>query len=173
MQIRHVWSQIQVFLFFHEILCLKKFERADFKYDNSFLKILARKYLHKAFLVANVNISEFAFKQIRGFSSTNSSMTIASNSRPKIPKYEIRHFLSQIQAFLSFCKILQLDKFEGADFKYDNIVFKFHSKSTQIRYFWSQILEFLVLHQTLQQDKFKDANFKYDNVFFKFQSKNT
>ena len=76
--------------------CVKKFERADFKYDNSFLKILAQKYLHKAFLVANVNIFEFAFKQIRGFSSTNSSMTIASNSRPKIPKYEIRHFLSQI-----------------------------------------------------------------------------
>ena len=41
---------------------------------------------------------------------------------------QIRHFWSQIQAFLYFCEILQSDKFEGADFKYDNIVFKFQPK---------------------------------------------
>ena len=33
----------------------------------------------------------------------------------------IKYFWSQISAFLSFCKILQLDKFEGVDFKYENI----------------------------------------------------
>ena len=29
-------------------------------------------------------------------------------------------FWSQIKTFLFFCKILQLDKFEDADYKYDN-----------------------------------------------------
>ena len=47
------------------------------------------------------------------------------NSSPKILKQaivgpKISHF---------FRKILQLDKFEGADFKYDNILFKFQPKS--------------------------------------------
>ena len=46
------------------------------------------------------------------------------NSSPKILKQaivgpKISHF---------FRKILQLDKFEGADFKYDNILFKFQPK---------------------------------------------
>ena len=42
---------------------------------------------------------------------------------------QIRHLWSQIQAFLFSRKILQLDKFEGGDFKYDNIVFKCQSKN--------------------------------------------
>ena len=50
---------------------------------------------------------------------------------------QIRHFLSQIEAF--FLQNFQLDKFEGADFKYDNIFLKFLPKNTQIRYFWSQV----------------------------------
>ena len=36
-------------------------------------------------------------------------------------------------------KNLQLDNFEGAGFKYDNIFLKFLPKNTKIRYFWSQI----------------------------------
>ena len=40
--------------------------------------------------------------------------------------------------FLSH-EILQVDKFDGADFKYDTIVFKFQSKNALIRHFWSQI----------------------------------
>ena len=39
-------------------------------------------------------------------------------------------------------KILQLDKFEGADYKYDNILFKFQSKNTQIRRFSPKIKSF-------------------------------
>ena len=35
-----------------------------------------------------------------------------------------------------FRKILQLDKLEGTDFKYDNIVLKFQPKNTQIRHFF-------------------------------------
>ena len=37
---------------------------------------------------------------------------------------QIRNFLSQIQAFLFFREILQLEKFEGADFKYENSFFR-------------------------------------------------
>ena len=51
--------------------------------------------------------------------------TFFSNSSPKIPTKGIfspkfRHFWSQIQEFLFFRKILNLDKFEGADFNYFN-----------------------------------------------------
>ena len=65
-QIRHFWSQIQVFLFFRKILQLDKFEGADFKYDNSIFKILAQKYPNKAFLVKNSQIRHFWF-QIQAF----------------------------------------------------------------------------------------------------------
>ena len=79
---------------------------------------------------------------------------------------QVRHFWSQIYVFLFFRKILQLDKFQSADFKYGNSFLKFQPQNTQIRHFWSQILGFLFLHQTLQQDKSKNADFKYDNIFF-------
>ena len=42
----------------------------------------------------------------------------------------MRHFWSQTQAFLLFQEVSQLDKFEGAKFKYNNIIFKFHPKDT-------------------------------------------
>ena len=35
----HFWSQIYPFLFLHKILELDKFEAADFKYENNFLKL--------------------------------------------------------------------------------------------------------------------------------------
>ena len=67
---------------------------------------------------------------------------------------------------------MQLDKFEGADFKCDNIVFKFQAKNTQIRHFWSQILEFSLVQEILKLDKSEEVNFKYDNIVFEFQHKN-
>ena len=36
-----------------------KFEGANFKYDNSFFKILAQKYPDKAILVPNLSIFDF------------------------------------------------------------------------------------------------------------------
>ena len=36
-----------------------------------------------------------------------------------------------------------LDKFEDAGFKYDNSIFKFQPRNMQIRHFWSQICGFL------------------------------
>ena len=52
-------------------LTFDKFEVADFKYDNSFLKkTISQKYPNKAFLVSNLNIfilsQNFAIRQIRG-----------------------------------------------------------------------------------------------------------
>ena len=56
--------------FFRKILQMGKFESADFKYDNSFLKILAPKHPNKAFLVPDLGIfifsRNFAIRQIRG-----------------------------------------------------------------------------------------------------------
>ena len=43
----------------------------------------------------------------------------------------MRHFWSQTQAFLLFQEVSQLDKFEGAKFKYNDILFKFYPKDTQ------------------------------------------
>ena len=83
-----------------------------------------------------------------------------SNSSPKIPE---SHIFGP-----EFRQNLQLDKFEGANFKYDNSFFKYQPKSTQIRHFWSEIQGFLFLHQTLQQDKFEDVDLKHDNNIFKF-----
>ena len=41
--------------------------------------------------------------------------------------------------FSLFHEIAQLDKFDGADFKYDNNIFKFEPQSMQIGYIWFQI----------------------------------
>ena len=64
-------------------------------------------------------------------------------------------------------KRLIFDKFEGADFKYDNSFLKFQPKNTQIRHFWSQIQAFSLFHDILQLDKLKGADFKSHNSFFK------
>ena len=55
-------------IFFREISVIDKFESADFKNDNSFFKILARKYPNKELLVQNLGIlifsRDFANRQI-------------------------------------------------------------------------------------------------------------
>ena len=40
--------------------------------------------------------------------------------------------------------VIIFDKFEGADFKYDNCFLKFQSRNTQIRYFRSQTQAFFI-----------------------------
>ena len=40
-------------------------------------------------------------------------------------RYPNKAFLVQNLGIFVFCKILQLDRFEGADFKYDNSFLKF------------------------------------------------
>ena len=81
--------------------------------------------------------------------------------------------LKGFNSILFFSKILQLEKFGVADFKYDNIRFKFQAKDTQRKHFWSQILGILFYPEILQLDKFEGFDFKYDNVNFNFQPKNS
>ena len=52
-----------------------------------------------------------------------------------IKNSQIRHFWSQIQAFLYFSEILQLDKCEGVDFKYYNVAFKSQPKIPKLHIF--------------------------------------
>ena len=66
----------------------------------------------------------------------------------------MQYFWSQIYGVLFLHQTLQQDKFEQADFKYDNSIFKFQHKNMQIRHFWSQIQAFLLFHEILQLDKF-------------------
>ena len=63
-----------------------------------------------------------------------------------------------------------MNKFEGADFKYDNSFFIFLRKSTQISHFWFQTEAFSLFHEILQLDKFEGADFKYDTIVIKFLS---
>ena len=77
---------------------------------------------------------------------------------------------------------MQLEKFQGADFKYDISIFKildqkypneaFLVKNTQKRHRWCQTEAFLFLRETLPFDKFEDDDLKYYNIVSKFQSKN-
>ena len=53
-------------------------------------------------------------------------------------KYPIKAFFGPKFPFFFFCEILQVDKFEGVDFEYNNSFLKFYPKNTQIRHFWSQ-----------------------------------
>ena len=108
-------------------------------------------------------------------------------------KYSNKGFLVLNLDILFFRKVLQLEKFEGADFKYDNsfskvptqkfpriFIFAPNLARRQIRGRWFQIwkcyfhipapkygnLEFFVsLHQTLQLDKLGGVDCKYDNSF--------
>ena len=73
-----------------------------------------------------------------------------------------------------FHKILQLDKFEGADFKYDDYMFKSEHQNTQICHFWSQIKGFLFFAPNFPiKVKLEGTDFKYDNNMFKFEPQNT
>ena len=69
---------------------------------------------------------------------------------------------------LIFHEISQFDKFEGSNFKYDNIVSKFQSKNNQIRHFWSEIRYFWVFFEIWHLGKFEFADFNYDNSFLEF-----
>ena len=60
--------------------------------------------------------------------------------------------MSKIYAFLLFYKVLQLNKFAGADFKYDNSFLKFLPKITQIRDFLCQIKAFLFFQKMFKLD---------------------
>ena len=70
------------------------------------------------------------------------------------------HFWPKL-GFFFFLKIFQLDKFEGADFKYDNTVLTWQSKLTQISIFGFKFKYFCFFRKILQLDKFEGADFNY------------
>ena len=75
--------------------------------------------------------------------------------------------------FVCFCgEILQLDKFEDADFKYDNSFWKFQAKNSQIGIFGTKFRPFCFFPKILQLHKFEGADFKQDIICFNFQPKN-
>ena len=85
----------------------------------------------------------------------------------------MRHFWSQIKTFVFFCERLLLNKFEGADFKYDNSFLKILAQKSPNKAFSVPNLGILLFHEILQLDKFEDDDFEYDNNLFKFEPKNT
>ena len=76
-------------------------------------------------------------------------------------------------SILIFSQNFELDKFQAADFKYDNIAFKFQPRNTQIKHFWSQIYGFLFLDEILCLKKFEGTAVKYHStvVFSSFSPK--
>ena len=68
---------------------------------------------------------------------------------------------------------LQQDKFEDADFKHDNNIFKFHHQIQKSSFFGPKFKNFYFFPETLQQGKIEGADFKYDNGFSKLQPKKT
>ena len=67
---------------------------------------------------------------------------------------------------------MQIDKFEGADFKYDNSVFKILAHNYQNRAFLVPNLGIFIISQ-FQLHKFKGSDFKYDmKAFLSFKIDN-
>ena len=72
-----------------------------------------------------------------------------------------------------FLPNLQLEKFEGAGFKYDNNFFQIAFQKYPYKAFLVRKLRIFIFAPTLQQDKFQDTDSKHYNNIFKFQPKNT
>ena len=123
------------------------------------LTLFGQKYSNKAFLVLNLGFlffaPNFAIRQIRG--GWFQIWQYCFKFQPKIAKSGC------------FGPILEKDKLEDADFKYDNSIFKilaetypnktFLVKNIQIKDFWSQICAFLFSGEILQLDKCEGADF--------------
>ena len=126
-----------------------------------------------------MQIQAFLFPNLGN--QTNSSILISNMTLVFLkffPKNtQINHFWSQIQAFLFFRKILKLEKFEDAAFKYDNIVLKFQPKTTQIKHFWFHIQALFFVYfffwQNFPLDKFWVLISNVKIASLKFQPKNT
>ena len=143
-----------------------KFESADFKFDNSFLKMPSKTHTNRTFLVPNLRLFCFCAK----ISNLTNSRMVISNIKIvflKMPPKHIhikhlcyqRRILGTFKVFLFLHKNLQFGKFEVSDFRYEDGLLKLHPRNTQIMHFWSQIWTVFVLHQTILFDKFEGADF--------------
>ena len=73
----------------------------------------------------------------------------------------------------NFIEHLELDKHQGAEFKYNNSFLKSWPKIYPSKTFLVPNQAFLFFHKILKLDKFEGADFKYDISFLKLQPKNT
>ena len=67
-----------------------------------------------------------------------------------------------------FREILQVDKLESADFKFDKSFLKFLPENPKQGTFDSKFKHYYFFREILQIDKFEGADFKYSISFFKF-----
>ena len=72
-------------------------------------------------------------------------------------------FCPELRNCCSFCSILTLDKFEGADFKNDKRVLKFSPKKYPNKSFFPEVRDFSFFCKILQLGKFEGADLKYEN----------
>ena len=170
-QITHFWSQIYTVLYFCKILQFDKAVGAEIKYGNNYFESLLQKYLNKAFLFGNFGIfvfsEKFGIRQIWG-----RCFQIWQYSWKFVPKKntQIRHIWSKLYVLLFLFKVLEFDKSEGVDFKYENSYLKFYQKNIQTTHFC--VFSVLYFCKILQFDKFDGAVFKYDNTLLKILPKN-
>ena len=124
---RYFWSQTQAFSQFHKILQLDKFKSDDLKNDNIVFKVQSKKRHFWS------KIQEFLFFFTKLRSQTKPRVLISnitiwySNFSSNIPKKGTSGPKFRLFCFF-FCKILQLGKFKGVYFKYDNSFFKILTK---------------------------------------------
>ena len=125
----HFWYKIWAFLFFRKILQIDIFKGADLKHDNTF------KFWPKNTQVTHFisNLCVFVFTRVFDkFDKFEGADLKYRNSFFKIlaQRYSSNAFLIPHLGifFFFFCKILQLDKSEGANFKYDKFFLKFYPK---------------------------------------------
>ena len=150
-----------------------KFDSAVFKYHNSFLKFYPKNTQRKHFFSQTQAFLLFTkVSKLINLSLVISNITIVFFNVFAQRYPNMAHFDQILRAFI-FPRILQIYKFEGADFKYGNSFLKFQPKNTKIKHFWSRIQLFSFLCENLQIGKFEGADFKYDNSVLKFQHKHT
>ena len=131
--INHFLSEILEFLFSQQIFQVGKFKDGDFKYENIYSNSDSK--ILKSYIFGP-NLKDFYFcTQYSNKANSRNAILIMTIFFPNfslkilnkgflVKNNQIRLFLFKIEAFLFFCEIFQLDKFECADFKYENIIFK-------------------------------------------------
>ena len=159
------------FCFFPTFLQLNKLEAVDLKYEKIVLKFQYKntqirhswsQFQAVLLFDKELEVNKFESADLK---YENSFFIFLPQQQPYkaflVKNTQIRHFWFQIYAFWVFHEILQIDKFEGVDFKYDNSFSKileqkypnkkaFLVKNTQLRHFWSQIQRFLFLYKILK-----------------------
>ena len=131
------------FFFLHEILHIDKFNSGDFKYDNSFSKLQPQNtftscfwpkfylfcikyFIQKHPILQPISIQKGLLgPKFKGFFCFCTNFCSLANLRGLISNMTI---VFEISESLFFHKTLRFEKFEGADFKYDNSIFKVLAK---------------------------------------------